>query len=60
VTAREPDLPPVRSVDASLEVRLLVEARDDVVAEMTRVRNRLHADLRTLLPGYGAAATRSP
>jgi transposase len=57
VTARESDLPPVRSLDASLEVRLLVEARDDVVAEMTRVRNRLHADLGTLLPGYGAAAT---
>jgi transposase len=57
VAARESDLPPVRSADASLEVRLLVEAREDVVAEMTRVRNRLHADLRTLLPGYGVAAT---
>jgi transposase len=57
VAARELDLPPVRSADASLEVRLLVEAREDVVAEMTRVRNRLHADLRTLLPGYGVTAT---
>jgi len=57
VTARESDLPPVRLADASLEVRLLVEAREDVVAEMTRVRNRLHADLRTLLPGYGVTAT---
>jgi transposase len=57
VAARESDLPPVRSADASLEVRLLVEAREDVVAEMTRVRNRLHADLRTLLPGYGVTAT---
>ena len=57
VAARESDLSPVRSTDASLEVRLLVEAREDVVAEMTRVRNRLHADLRTLLPGYGVTAT---
>jgi transposase len=56
VTAREHDLPPVRLADASLEVQLLVEAREDVVAETTRVRNRLHADLRVLLPGYGATA----
>ena len=56
VTLREPDLPPVRLVDASLELQLLVEAREDLVAEQTRVRNRLHADLRTLLPGYGTAA----
>ena len=47
VAARESDLPPVRSADASLEVRVLVEAREDVVAEMTRVRNRL-------LPGVGS------
>lgn len=56
VTLREPDLPPVRVVDPTLELQLLVEAREDLVAEQTRVRNRLHADLRTLLPGYGAAA----
>jgi transposase len=56
VTLREPDLPPVRLVDRTLELQLLVEAREDLVAEGTRVRNRLHADLRSLLPGYGAAA----
>lgn len=56
VTARERDLPPVRIVDASHEIGLLVEAREDVVAETTRVRNRLHADLRVLVPGYGATA----
>lgn len=56
VTLREHDLPPVRLVDPTLEVQLLVEAREDLVAEQTRVRNRLHADLRTLLPGYGATA----
>jgi transposase len=57
VTLREPDLPPVRSADRSLDLQLLVGAREDVVLEMTRVRNRLHADLRILVPGYGAKAS---
>jgi len=56
VTLREADLPPVRLADASREIGLLVEARDDLVAEATRIRNRLHADLVVLVPGYGAAA----
>ena len=57
VTLRESDLPPVRLVDQSLDIQLLVGAREDVVLEMTRVRNRLHADLRIVVPGYGAKAT---
>jgi transposase len=56
VTLREADLPPVRLADASREIGLLVEARDDLVAEATRIRNRRHADLVVLVPGYGAAA----
>ncbi|MGZ6268622.1 MAG: IS110 family RNA-guided transposase [Candidatus Limnocylindrales bacterium] len=56
VTLRETDLPPVRLVDRTLELQLLVEAREDLVTEQTRVRNRLHADLRALLPGYGTTA----
>ena len=56
VTLREADLPPVRLVDRTLELQLLVDAREDLVAEQTRVRNRLHADLRTLVPGYGVTA----
>jgi transposase len=56
VAARETDLPPVRVADDTLDLQLLVEAREDVVVQMTRVRNRLHADLRCLLPGYGARA----
>lgn len=51
VVLAEPALPPVRRADASRELQLLVEAREDLVAEMTRVRNRLHADLLVLLPG---------
>ena len=38
VTLREPNLPPVRRADASRELQLLVEAREDLVAEMTRAR----------------------
>lgn len=56
VTLREADLPPVRLPDASRELQLLVEAREDLVAEATRTRNRLHADLVVLVPGYGAQA----
>ena len=56
VTQREAELPPVRLPDASRELQLLVEAREDLVAEATRVRNRLHADLVVLVPGYGATA----
>jgi transposase len=53
VTVREPDLPPVRRSDATVELGLLLAARADLVTEATRVRNRLHADLVVLVPGYG-------
>ena len=56
VVLREAELPPVRVADASRELQLLVEARDDLAAETTRVRNRLHADLVVLAPGYSAVA----
>ncbi len=57
VALREAELPPVRLDDASRELKLLVEARDDLAAEATRVRNRLHADLVVIAPGYSAVAT---
>src|ERR1035441_3105951 len=53
VTAREANLPPIRLPDQTSELRLLVEAREDLIGEATRVRNRLHAHLVVLLPGYG-------
>jgi len=56
VALREAELPPVRLDDASRELKLLVEARDDLAAEATRVRNRLHADLVVIAPGYSAVA----
>jgi transposase len=53
VTAREPNLPPIRLPDRTNEIRLVLEAREDLIGETTRARNRLHAHLRVLLPGYG-------
>jgi transposase len=53
VTARETNLPPIRLPDRTSELKLLIEAREDLVAETTRVRNRLHAHLLVLTPGYG-------
>jgi transposase len=57
VTLREPDLPPVRLEDRSTELGLLADARDDLVHAQTRARNRLHAHLVVLLPGYGRTAS---
>lgn len=54
VVVREHALPPVRLADASEDLGLLVRARDELVAEATQARNRLHADLVVLLPGYSA------
>ena len=58
VTLREADLPPVRLGGRTDELGLLVDARDDVVAQQVRVRNRLHAHLVVLLPGYATTAAR--
>jgi len=53
VTAREHELPPIRRPDDATELGLLLAARGDLIAEATRTRNRLHADLVVLVPGYG-------
>ena len=55
VAARERSLPPVRLSDRTVDIRMLVEAREDAIAEAVRVRNRLHADLVILVPGYSAS-----
>jgi transposase len=54
IAARERSLPLVRLADRTTDIRNLVQAREDAITEAVRIRNRLHADLVTLVPGYGA------
>jgi transposase len=58
VTLAEEDLPPVRLADRTRDLQLLAEAREAVVHAQTRARNRLHAHLLVLVPGYTATAAR--
>jgi len=48
---REPDLPVARLDGPEREVRLLLDHRDDLVAERTRAQNRLRWHLHELTPG---------
>jgi len=52
---REPDLPEAFLEGDERELRLLVDHREDLVAERTRMENRLLWDLHELLPGYVVA-----
>jgi transposase len=52
VTAREPRLPPVRVDSPARDLKLLCDYRAQLLAERTRVANRLHVDLVSLRPGY--------
>ena len=58
VTLRETDLPPVRLEDPTEELGLLVDAREELVTAQTRARNRLHAHLVVVLPGYRLTVSR--
>jgi transposase len=49
---REPNLPLAQLEGPSRALRLLVDRRDDLVAERTREINRLHWHLHELAPGY--------
>lgn len=63
VALREADLPRLRPENLDADLKLLVDARDQLVAESTRTRNRLHALLVVLAPGYrddtGALSTKA-
>ena len=52
IAMREPGLPRVSAHVIGSELKLLVDARDQLVAEATRTRNRLHALLLAIAPGY--------
>ncbi|GAB4255237.1 MAG: IS110 family transposase [Thermoleophilia bacterium] len=59
VVAREEGLPPAHLWSENTEaLRLLTDYRDELVAEAGRLRNRLHADLCVLVPGYKAQGIR--
>ena len=49
---REPGLPRAFDEATGADLKLLVDARDQLVAEATRTRNRLHALLLAIAPGY--------
>ena len=52
---REPDLPTASHDERSRELRLLVDRREDLVAERTRMINRLRWHLHRIAPGEAAA-----
>ena len=54
VALREPDLPSVTAALLDADLKLLVDAREQLVKEAARVRNRLHALLLALAPGHHA------
>ena len=58
VTVAEAGLPPVRLADRTRDLQLLAEARDAIVVTQTQARNRLHAHLLVLVPGYTMTAAR--
>ena len=54
---REPRLPVAQLEGRSREVKLLVDHREDLVGERTRIQNRLLWHLHELEPGYQIAAS---
>lgn len=55
---REPDLPVAEHAPASRELKLLVDHREDLIAERTRMQNRLRWHLHELDPGIDPPARR--
>ena len=57
VALREPDLPVARLEGKSRELKVLVDHREDLVGERTRIQNRLLWHLHELEPGWQIAAS---
>lgn len=53
VTACESDLPPARHNTANDDLKVLVDAREELVVQRTAEANRLHADLAICSPATG-------
>ena len=56
IVARDDDLPPARRTGPHEDLKVLVDARDELVVHRTAESNRLHADLAILAPGAHAQA----
>lgn len=53
---QEPDLPQAQLGGEEIEIKLLVAHREDLVAERTRIQNRLHDHLHQLDPSFRLGA----
>ncbi|MGC5224214.1 IS110 family transposase [Micromonospora sp. DT81.3] len=51
IALREPDLPTMDAAHLDADLKLVVDARDQLVSEEVLVRNRLHALLLVMSPG---------
>ena len=58
VAIQEPNLPRMDAAHLNTDMKLLVDARDQLVQEQIRVRNRLHALLIGLFPVTGPSPER--
>jgi transposase len=59
ITLREPRLPPLSISRIAVDLKALVDYREQHVHDRTRVANRVHADLQIMCPGEAIGALNS-